>query len=134
MESSKVAQRKEQLLNYMFFLTLTPTFPNTCCRRALPYFLHGGVGVIPFSLPPDCRIPHEAGLRHCLDVGIAALKAHKHPLDVVALVVHELENHPHFNAGKGFVLTTSDTVDMEACIMDGKTKKNGSKAKRKVRK
>ena len=88
--------------------------------------LHGGTGDIPLSLPPDRRIPREADLCHCLDVGIAALKAHKHPLDVVALVVHELENHPHFNAGKGSVLTTSDTVDMEACIMDGKTKKCGA--------
>ena len=48
--------------------------------------LHGGAGV-PLSLPPERRLPREAGLRHCLDVGIAALKAHKHPLDVVELVV-----------------------------------------------
>lgn len=40
--------------------------------------------------------------------------------------VRELENNPHFNAGKGSVLTTDGTVEMEACIMDGRTKKCGA--------
>ncbi|KDP31384.1 hypothetical protein JCGZ_11760 [Jatropha curcas] len=88
--------------------------------------LHGGAGDIPFSMPPERRLPREATLRHCLQIGVAALQAQKHPLDVVELVVRELENHPNFNAGKGSVLTTAGTVEMEACIMDGKTKKCGA--------
>lgn len=40
--------------------------------------------------------------------------------------VRELENHPLFNAGRGSVLTTEGTVEMEACIMDGNTKKCGA--------
>ncbi|CAI0447275.1 unnamed protein product [Linum tenue] len=40
--------------------------------------------------------------------------------------VRELENHPQFNAGKGSVLTTDGTVEMEACIMDGKTMRCGA--------
>ncbi|WCJ35805.1 Isoaspartyl peptidase/L-asparaginase [Euphorbia peplus] len=88
--------------------------------------LHGGAGDIPLSLPPERRLPREAALRHCLQIGVAALQANKHPLDVVELVVRELENHPNFNAGKGSVLTTAGTVEMEACIMDGKTKNCGA--------
>ncbi|XP_065879538.1 isoaspartyl peptidase/L-asparaginase 1 [Euphorbia lathyris] len=88
--------------------------------------LHGGAGDIPLSLPPERRQPREAALRHCLQIGVAALQANKHPLDVVELVVRELENHPNFNAGKGSVLTTAGTVEMEACIMDGKTKNCGA--------
>ncbi|GKU95108.1 hypothetical protein SLEP1_g8508 [Rubroshorea leprosula] len=88
--------------------------------------LHGGAGDIPRSLPPERRIPREAALRHCLDIGVVALKANKHPLDVVELVVRELENIPNYNAGRGSVLTTAGTVEMEACIMDGKTKKCGA--------
>ncbi|KAJ4838115.1 hypothetical protein Tsubulata_003439 [Turnera subulata] len=88
--------------------------------------LHGGAGDIPLSLPPDRRLPREAALRHCLQIGVDALKAHKHPLDVVELVVRELENHPNFNAGKGSVLTSAGTVEMEACIMDGGTKRCGA--------
>ncbi|XP_043702032.1 isoaspartyl peptidase/L-asparaginase [Telopea speciosissima] len=88
--------------------------------------LHGGAGDIPLSLPPERREPREAALRHCLQVGVAALKAQRHPLDVVELVVRELENNPHFNAGRGSVLTTKSTVEMEACIMDGNTKRCGA--------
>lgn len=88
--------------------------------------LHGGAGDIPLNLPPERREPRKAALRHCLDIGVAALKHNKSPLDVVELVVRELENNPHFNAGKGSVLTTDGTVEMEACIMDGRTKKCGA--------
>ncbi|RWV87597.1 hypothetical protein GW17_00050389 [Ensete ventricosum] len=83
--------------------------------------LHGGAGDIPLSLPAERRTPREAALRHCLDLGVAALKANRPPLDV-----RELENSPCFNAGKGSVLTTNGTVEMEACIMDGNTKKCGA--------
>lgn len=47
-------------------------------------------------------------------------------LKTLDLQVRELENHPHFNAGKGSVLTSDGTVEMEACIMDGRTKKCGA--------
>lgn len=88
--------------------------------------LHGGAGDIPFSLPPERRAPREAALRHCLAIGVGALKDRRPPLDVVELVVRELENCPHFNAGRGSVLTTNGTVEMEACIMDGNTKRCGA--------
>lgn len=44
----------------------------------------------------------------------------------MAAQVRELENNPNFNAGRGSVLTTDGTVEMEACIMDGNTKKCGA--------
>ncbi|RVW20657.1 Isoaspartyl peptidase/L-asparaginase 1 [Vitis vinifera] len=88
--------------------------------------LHGGAGDIPLSLPLERREPREAALRHCLQIGVAALQTKRPPLDVVELVVRELENNPNFNAGRGSVLTTDGTVEMEACIMDGNTKKCGA--------
>ncbi|KAF3438026.1 hypothetical protein FNV43_RR20782 [Rhamnella rubrinervis] len=88
--------------------------------------LHGGAGDIPVSLSPERRQPREAALRHCLQLGVEALKAGMPALDVVELVVRELENIPCFNAGKGSVLTNKGTVEMEACIMDGITMKCGA--------
>lgn len=88
--------------------------------------LHGGAGDIPLTLPPERRLPREEALQHCLHIGVEALKAGNSALDVVELVVRELENNPHYNAGKGSVLTSEGTVEMEACIMDGKTKKCGA--------
>lgn len=49
--------------------------------------LHGGAGDIPIDLPDERRIPRESALRHCLDLGISALKSGKPPLDVAELVV-----------------------------------------------
>ncbi|KAI3885404.1 hypothetical protein MKX03_036296 [Papaver bracteatum] len=88
--------------------------------------LHGGAGPIPNSLPKERREPREAALRHCLAIGVEALKANLPALDVVELVVRELENNPFFNAGKGSVLTANGTVEMEASIMDGRTKACGA--------
>ncbi|KAI5416528.1 isoaspartyl peptidase/L-asparaginase [Lathyrus oleraceus] len=88
--------------------------------------LHGGAGDIPYSLPPERRLPREETLRHCLQIGVKALKSNMTPLDVVELVVRELENIPHFNAGRGSVLTNKGTVEMEASIMDGNTMKCGA--------
>lgn len=50
--------------------------------------LHGGAGDIPRSLPLERRKPREAAIRHCLQIGVDALKAHQSPLDVVELVVY----------------------------------------------
>ncbi|EPS61830.1 hypothetical protein M569_12962, partial [Genlisea aurea] len=88
--------------------------------------LHGGAGDIPRSLPPERREPREAALRRCLQIGVEAIESGRSSLDVVELVVRELEDNPHFNAGKGSVLTSNGTVEMEACIMDGNTKKCGA--------
>ncbi|KAL0364432.1 UNVERIFIED_CONTAM: Isoaspartyl peptidase/L-asparaginase 1 [Sesamum angustifolium] len=88
--------------------------------------LHGGAGDIPRSMPLERRAPREAALRHCLQIGVDAIKAGRSPLDVVELVVRGLEDNPNFNAGKGSVLTSNGTVEMEACIMDGNTKNCGA--------
>ncbi|KAI4329666.1 hypothetical protein MLD38_028027 [Melastoma candidum] len=88
--------------------------------------LHGGAGDIPVTLPPDRRIPREECLRHCLKIGVDAIEAGRSALDVVELVVRELENNPNFNAGRGSVLTSEGTVEMEASIMDGNTMRCGA--------
>ncbi|KAK1291323.1 Isoaspartyl peptidase/L-asparaginase 1 [Acorus calamus] len=88
--------------------------------------VHGGAGDIPRNLPTNRRQPREAALRRCLDLGVSSIRSGRSPLDVVELVVRELENDPHFNAGRGSVLTTEGTVEMEACIMDGTTMRCGA--------
>lgn len=58
--------------------------------------LHGGAGDIPPSLPPERREPREAALRHCLQIGVDAIKAGRSPLDVVELVVRTSANPSFF--------------------------------------
>lgn len=40
--------------------------------------------------------------------------------------VRELEDNRNFNAGRGSVLTSNGSIEMEACIMDGNTKNCGA--------
>ncbi|OEL29727.1 Isoaspartyl peptidase/L-asparaginase 1 [Dichanthelium oligosanthes] len=88
--------------------------------------LHGGAGDVPRTLPPESREPRLATLRRCLGLGTAALRDGRAALDVVELVVRELEDCPHFNAGRGSVLTADGTVEMEACVMEGATLRCGA--------
>ncbi|KAL6848552.1 hypothetical protein ACP4OV_021846 [Aristida adscensionis] len=88
--------------------------------------MHGGGGDIPRSLPPERREPRLATLRRCLDIGTAALRAGRPALDVAELVVRELENCPHFNAGRGSVLTADGTIEMDASVMDSATMRCGA--------
>jgi len=56
--------------------------------------VHGGAGDVPVDLPLEKREPQEATLRHCLDIGIAALKHGRPPLDVIELVViYQVSHH-----------------------------------------
>eukprot|EP00252_Welwitschia_mirabilis_P014085 TRINITY_DN31106_c0_g1_i1.p1 TRINITY_DN31106_c0_g1~~TRINITY_DN31106_c0_g1_i1.p1 ORF type:complete len:306 (+),score=63.06 TRINITY_DN31106_c0_g1_i1:328-1245(+) len=88
--------------------------------------LHGGAGNIAQTVS-DARMHRaEKGLRHCLQVGVSQLKLGASALDVAELVVCELENDPVFNAGRGSVLTDAGTVEMEACIMEGPSKRCGA--------
>ncbi|KAJ1294626.1 hypothetical protein BS78_01G159800 [Paspalum vaginatum] len=73
--------------------------------------LHGGAGDVPRTLPAESREPRLATLRRCLDIGMA---------------VRELEDCPHFNAGRGSVLTADGTVEMEACVMEGASLRCGA--------
>ena len=51
--------------------------------------VQGGAGDIPVTLAAERREPCEAAMRHCLKIGVDALKAQKSPLDVVELVVRK---------------------------------------------
>ncbi|KAG0504798.1 hypothetical protein M758_N018100 [Ceratodon purpureus] len=88
--------------------------------------LQGGAGDISKDLPAARKEAVEACLSRCLRLGVSALHSSHTALDVVELVVKELEANPIFNAGRGSVLTTDGTVEMEACIMDGPTMNCGA--------
>lgn len=89
--------------------------------------LHGGAGMIAKDkMSADWQKRTEAALNEILDIGIAALENNLTAVEAVELVVRALEDNTLFNAGKGSVLTNKGTVEMEASIMDGRTKDCGA--------
>ncbi len=92
--------------------------------RVPALIVHGGAGADPADGPGELR----EGIESAVDAGWAILGPGGRALDAVEAAVRVLEDHPRFNAGRGSVLTTAGTVEMDASIMDGDTLDNGAVA------
>ncbi|MBM3875312.1 MAG: isoaspartyl peptidase/L-asparaginase [Verrucomicrobia bacterium] len=91
--------------------------------------IHGGAGAIPRAeMTADKEKGHRAALEASLRAGHAVLKAGGAALDAVVAAIQVLEDSPLHNAGKGAVLTAEGTVEMDASIMDGATRRAGAVA------
>ena len=85
---------------------------------------HGGAGRIAVERHPAV----VAAVRRAAEVGQAKLAAGAHALDVVEAAVRALEDDPELNAGTGSALTREQTVEVDAAIMDGTTRRIGGVA------
>jgi beta-aspartyl-peptidase (threonine type) len=90
--------------------------------------LHGGAGVWRNELTPKREKESRDAMRAALLAGHGILKTNGTSLDAVEAAIRVLEDSPAFNAGKGSVLTSEGTVEMDASIMEGATKRAGAVA------
>jgi L-asparaginase / beta-aspartyl-peptidase len=100
-------------------------------RAAAPWQLaiHGGAGVIePGSLTPEKEAAYRASLTRALETGAKILSSGGASLDAVEAAVKVLEDDPLFNAGKGAVFTAEGRNELDASIMDGRTRLAGAVA------
>ncbi len=84
--------------------------------------VHGGAGDIPL----DRRELAEQGCREAATVGWELLTSGRSAVDAVEAAVRALEDNPVFNAGRGSVLNAAGRVEMDAGIMDGRTRDAGA--------
>ena len=90
--------------------------------------IHGGAGELdPAALDRRAVSERLQVLERILAKAYAALRSAS-ALDVVELAVAEMEDFEGFNAGRGSVLTAAGTVEMDAAIMDGRTRRAGAVA------
>lgn len=91
--------------------------------------IHGGAGSMrPGKLDPEQERCARAGLEAALATGSAILEKREDALAAVEAAVRVLEEDPCFNAGRGSVLTASGCVELDAAIMDGRTRQAGAVA------
>ncbi|MAI71829.1 MAG: DUF4440 domain-containing protein [Rhodopirellula sp.] len=90
--------------------------------------IHGGAGSDPQKWNDAKTKIREAGLHRALTAGRDALAKGSNALDTVELVIRILEDDAAFNAGRGAVLTKEGKVELDASIMDGKTRACGAVA------
>jgi len=91
--------------------------------------IHGGAGTIPrAALDDETLAAHHTGLRTALTAGFAILRAGGPAVDAVTAAVMALEDDPLFNAARGAVFTEAGQLEMDAAIMDGRTRAAGAVA------
>lgn len=89
--------------------------------------IHGGAGVINRkNMTPEMEQESTEGLQAALNAGFAVYRAGGSSLDIVEAAVRSLEDCPVFNSGHGSVFTSEGKIEMDAAIMDGKTRKAGA--------
>jgi beta-aspartyl-peptidase (threonine type) len=91
--------------------------------------VHGGAGTLERSrITPELEKEYRDKLSEALRAGHAILAKGGTSLDAVEAAVRIMEDSPLFNAGKGSVFTREGRNEMDASIMDGRTRKAGAVA------
>lgn len=91
--------------------------------------IHGGAGMLTrATLTPAQSAGAREALGRALDAGGGVLAAGGSALDAVEAAVKVLEDDPHFNSGRGAVLSYDGAISLDAAIMDGRDRSAGSVA------
>ncbi len=91
--------------------------------------VHGGAGVIErANLSPELDAQYRAAMQRALRTGGAILDRGGASLDAVEAVIREMEDDPLFNAGRGAVFSLEGKNELDASIMDGRTRAAGAVA------
>jgi len=88
--------------------------------------VHGGCGELRLSAEEEAA--GRAGIAAALAAGEAILSGGGPALDAVEAAARVLEDDPAFNAGRGAVLAHDGHIELDAAIMDGRTRAAGAVA------
>ena len=89
--------------------------------------IHGGAGTIKKeNMTPEREAAIREVLNEALTVGEMILKNGGNSLDAIEATIMVMEDSPYFNAGKGAVFTNEGKNELDASIMDGRTKNAGA--------
>lgn len=91
--------------------------------------VHGGAGVIErANLTPELDAQYRAAMRQALSIGGDILDGGGSALDAVEATILYLEDSELFSAGRGAVFTYGGRNELDASIMDGRTRMAGAVA------
>ena len=98
-------------------------------NNTFAFVIHGGAGtILKSNMTAEVEAAYREKLKEALLAGYNILKNDGSSLDAVEAAIRILEDSPLFNAGKGAVLTSEGTAELDASIMDGKTLNAGAVA------
>ena len=89
--------------------------------------IHGGCGIFDRdTISPAIDFGVRAALNRALDAGAGVLADAGSAVDAVEAAIRVLEDDPHFNAGRGAALTFDGVAELDAAIVDGRTRAAGA--------
>ena len=106
---------------------LATPLPATEPARDWAIAIHGGAGVIErgkLAAEDDAAI--RADLAKALEAGADVLRRGGPSTDAVVAAVAVMEASPWFNAGVGAVFTSAGTIELDAAMMEGESRRAGA--------
>jgi L-asparaginase / beta-aspartyl-peptidase len=111
------------------FLIALLTLPAIAQQSRVAIAIHGGAGtILPENMDSQTEQEYRSALEEALRAGHAVLVGGGSSLDAVVAAVQLMEDSPLFNAGRGAVFTADETHELDASIMDGRTRDAGAVA------
>lgn len=90
--------------------------------------IHGGAGWEPDKLSKEDRQRHREALTRAIHVGRDILAKGGSALDAVEQTIRVLEDEPLYNAGRGAVFNNGGQHELDAAIMNGRSRQAGGVA------
>ncbi|HWB03849.1 MAG TPA: isoaspartyl peptidase/L-asparaginase [Verrucomicrobiales bacterium] len=104
------------------------TVQSFCADTPITLVIHGGAGIMRKELTPAKEAEARKGLEQALRAGFKVLQNGGSSTDAVTTAIVTMEDLPVFNAGRGAVLTSAGTVELDASIMEGAKRRAGAAA------
>jgi beta-aspartyl-peptidase (threonine type) len=95
-------------------------------KKRFAIAVHGGAGTWERELSPGDLKAVEPSMTKALDLGVKVLEDGGTSLDAVEQVIRLLEDDPLYDAGRGSVFNSAGFHELDASIMDGRTKACGA--------
>ncbi len=119
-------------LSSLAVLSVLPALSALGAENAAPQVvlgIHGGIAADKPEMTPELAKVLRAELDRALQAGYKRLQQPgATSLDAVEAAIRVLEDAPEFNAGKGAVFTHEGRNELDASIMEGKSKRAGAVA------
>lgn len=110
-----------------WFVAAPVTAPAQTDASETAMIIHGGAGgMTRDQMSEEAQDAYKSALRTALKEGNEILQNGGSALDAVEAAITTMESDTLFNAARGAVLTSQNTVELDASIMDGKTRNAGA--------
>ncbi|MGE0181886.1 MAG: isoaspartyl peptidase/L-asparaginase family protein [Parvularculaceae bacterium] len=115
--------------SFLFACAFALAAGPACAEAPITIVIHGGAGALEKGrYTPSEEAAYKAKLSEALEEGYSVLDRGGSAVDAVQAAILVMEDSPLFNAGKGAVFTREGKNELDASIMDGRTKAAGAVA------